>query len=110
MIERLFVYGSLAPGKSNEQLLRDVPGTWSTASVRGYLVDEGWGAAAGYPGIVLDREAGEVRGFVLTSDALSSRWCRLDAFEGDDYERVATEAILDIGVPVSAYVYTLRRR
>ncbi|MFD2379357.1 gamma-glutamylcyclotransferase family protein [Ottowia pentelensis] len=67
------------------------------------------GAAAGYPGIVLD-EAGEpVQGFVFTSPELHLHWPRLDAFEGDGYERVAVLAELPDGQRVEAQIYALRR-
>ena len=52
MTDRLFVYGTLAPGRPNAHVLADVPGTWESATVRGTLVQDGWGAAAGYPGIL----------------------------------------------------------
>jgi gamma-glutamylcyclotransferase (GGCT)/AIG2-like uncharacterized protein YtfP len=42
--ERLFVYGTLAPGRPNEHMLAEVDGEWETATVRGRLVPEGWGA------------------------------------------------------------------
>lgn len=41
MIERLFVYGSLAPGRPNEHILAAIPGTWEPASVSGRLREEG---------------------------------------------------------------------
>jgi gamma-glutamylcyclotransferase (GGCT)/AIG2-like uncharacterized protein YtfP len=53
MTDRLFIYGTLAPGRPNEHVLADVPGTWERATVRGKLLDEGWGAEVGYPGIAL---------------------------------------------------------
>jgi len=52
MCERLFVYGKLAPGRANAHVQADVPGTWEPATVPGTLLAEGWGAAAGYPGII----------------------------------------------------------
>ncbi|HMN56307.1 MAG TPA: gamma-glutamylcyclotransferase [Ottowia sp.] len=109
MSDRLFVYGTLAPGRPNEHVLAPLHGTWQAASVRGTLLPEGWGAAAGYPGIVLD-EAGEpVQGFVFTSPELHLHWTRLDAFEGDGYERVAVLAELPDGQRVEAQIYALRR-
>ncbi len=108
MTERLFVYGSLAPGQPNAHVLADVPGTWQPASVFGTLRAEGWGAAIGFPGLVLDAQGDEVRGQVFSSDALPAHWPRLDAFEGDGYERVIARARLDDGGHVDAYVYTIR--
>ena len=45
MVDRLFVYGTLAPGRPNEHILADVAGEWEPASVTGRLLEEGWGAA-----------------------------------------------------------------
>ena len=64
MTDRLFAYGTLVPGRANEHVLADVSGTWEPASVKGTLFQEGWGAAAGYPGVVLDEIGGEVHGFI----------------------------------------------
>jgi len=108
MIERLFVYGTLAPGKPNAHVLADVRGTWQPASVTGRLLAEGWGAALGYPGIVLADDGDVVRGLVFSSDELAAHWARLDAFEGEGYERVLTLARLDDGATVDACIYRLR--
>ena len=107
MIERLFVYGTLAPGRPNEHVLADVPGEWQPATVRGTLLPEGWGAAAGYPGIVLDEQGHEVEGLLFSSESLTEQWARLDEFEGEGYERVPTKAILADGTAVDAYIYRL---
>jgi gamma-glutamylcyclotransferase (GGCT)/AIG2-like uncharacterized protein YtfP len=42
MIERLFVYGTLAPGRPNEHVLSEIGGTWEAAIVTGTLRQEGW--------------------------------------------------------------------
>lgn len=54
MLQRLFVYGTLAPGRPNEHVLSAVPGTWQRGTVRGRLMQAGWGAEQGYPGVVID--------------------------------------------------------
>lgn len=125
--EHLFVYGTLAPGRPNEHVLADVPGTWRAATVRGVLRELGWGAAQGYPGIVLDTETandtdataedaaaddaethGLVDGVVFSSPELAEHWDRLDRFEGPEYERVTVDASLEDGTTVSAQIYALR--
>ncbi|GAB3596086.1 gamma-glutamylcyclotransferase [Angustibacter peucedani] len=108
MTERLFVYGTLAPGRSNAHELAGVPGTWTHATVRGHLLPEGWGAALGYPALVPDDDGPTVAGLVLASDALAQHWDRLDAFEGDGYDRVVVRATTDDGSTVAAWVYVLR--
>ena len=107
MIERLFVYGTLAPGRPNEHVLSAIGGSWDAASVTGSLRQEGWGAAMGYPGIDLDEHGDEVQGFLFTSEKLSDHWAMLDAFEGKSYERVLTVVKLRGNRTVDAYIYTL---
>jgi hypothetical protein len=51
---RLAVYGTLAPGRPNHHQLNSLSGRWIKGTVRGQLLQEGWGAELGYPGIVLD--------------------------------------------------------
>lgn len=107
MIERLFVYGTLAPGRPNEHILKDIDGSWQPATVKGFLHDEGWGATMGYPAIKLD-DAGEVvNGFLFTSDNLDEHWPRIDEFEGDAYERVLVDVTLADGIMTNAFVYAL---
>jgi gamma-glutamylcyclotransferase (GGCT)/AIG2-like uncharacterized protein YtfP len=107
MILRLFVYGTLAPGRANAQVLAPIPGEWEPATVTGTLLPEGWGAAAGYPGIILDEHGGDVAGLLFSSDRLAEHWPRLDAFEGNGYQRVLTTATRSDGTAVEAYVYAL---
>ena len=110
MTNRLFVYGTLAPGRPNAHVLADVSGSWEPGIVEGTLYQEGWGAAAGYPGIVLNDNGAEVRGFIFSSEELAAHWARLDEFEGEGYQRVLTKASLEDGTVVQAYIYELRRR
>ncbi|MEM6768042.1 MAG: gamma-glutamylcyclotransferase, partial [Bacteroidota bacterium] len=56
-MNKLFVYGTLGPGRPNEHILSSIGGSWQAGSVKGNLYEEGWGAVMGFPGIVLD-EAG----------------------------------------------------
>lgn len=108
MTHPLFVYGTLAPGRPNAHVLAGIPGQWEPATVTGRLIPEGWGAAAGYPGIVLDEHGDEVDGLLFSSGSLDEHWPRLDAFEGDGYERVLTSARRPDGTTVDAYIYRLR--
>jgi gamma-glutamylcyclotransferase (GGCT)/AIG2-like uncharacterized protein YtfP len=105
----LFVYGTLAPGRPNAHVMDGMVGTWEPAVARGELLPDGWGAAAGYPAIVLADDAPEVPGFLFSSPDLPHHWDRLDEFEGEGYDRVLTTVRLATGADVSAYVYTLRR-
>lgn len=107
MTHRLFVYGTLAPGRPNGHVLADIAGAWEPATVTGTLLQEGWGAAVGYPGIVLDDHGSEVEGFLFSSESLAGHWDRLDEFEGEGYERVLTMVKLKDGTVVDAFIYRL---
>ena len=108
MIQRLFVYGTLGPGRPYEHVLNAIGGTWDDASVKGYLKPHGWGAAMGYPGIVLDDTGDEIKGFLFSSDTLEDHWDELDDFEGEAYKRVLTEVKTKDNRSVEAYIYILR--
>ena len=107
MPHHLFVYGTLAPGRSNAHVLADLPGTWQPAQLRGTVHNLTRGPAAGYPGLVLDANGSMVQGQVFTSDALPAHWERLDTFEGEGYARVPVQATLDGGATVAAFAYVL---
>jgi gamma-glutamylcyclotransferase (GGCT)/AIG2-like uncharacterized protein YtfP len=102
----LATYGTLAPGRPNAHLLADIDGQWTQGVVRGRLIENGWGAAMGYPGIVLDDMAGEVAVHLFTSPALVDAWPRLDAFEGEGYRRVPVRVQTDLGT-IWASIYAL---
>lgn len=103
---RLVTYGTLSPGRSNHHEMDGLLGTWSPGHVRGHLHDEGWGAAVGFPGIVLDPTGPQVEAYLLDSPDLPAAWPRLDEFEGPGYERVVTTIHTADG-PVEAYIYAL---
>lgn len=102
---RLATYGTLAPGRPNHGQLAGLSGRWLEGRVRGSLVQEGWGAELGYPGLILDAGGPRVEVDVFESSALPHHWHRLDAFEGPGYRRVATDVSTAEGVlPASIYV------
>jgi len=106
---RLATYGTLGPGRSNHHQLAELTGKWSSGSVRGDLHPEGWGAAEGFPGLVLNSHGPVVPVDLFTSDDLPAHWPRLDAFEGDGYRRVVVEVMTAAGV-VEACIYVLASR
>ena len=105
-LERLAVYGTLGPGRPNHHHLADLAGEWTTGVVHGRLIEAGWGAGLGYPGIVLDAAAPGVPVDLLTSPDLAAAWDRLDAFEGPGYRRVAAQVETATG-PSTAWIYVL---
>ncbi|MEM6486130.1 MAG: gamma-glutamylcyclotransferase [Pseudomonadota bacterium] len=108
--QRLFVYGTLAPGRKNHYVLAHVPGVWEAAALRGVLLEEGWGAIHGCPAIVPDEDGDLVEGHLFSSDRLAEHWSDLDEFEGVDYLREQVTVHLSDGSTTRAQVYTLRRR
>ena len=74
VVKRLFDYGTLASGRPNAHVLVNIPVSWEPASVTGTLLQDGWGAAAGYPGIVLDEYGDEVQEFLFSSENLAGHW------------------------------------
>lgn len=76
----LFVYGTLCPGRSNAHILRRSGRVASRLRHR-HLYARGWGAAADFPGIVLDAHGPRVNGYLFLSDRLAAHWPMLDDFE-----------------------------
>ena len=108
MTERVFVYGTLAPGRPYEHVLGEIGGSWEAATVTGVLRQEGWGVEMGFPGIDLDEDGDEIQGYLFSSEKLSDHWAQLDEFEGQAYERVLTTVNLADNRTVDAYIYVLR--
>lgn len=107
--QRLAVYGTLAPGRSNHYLLQNLAGEWSEGVVRGALEDVGWGAVQGYPALRWDpRGERKVRAHLLVSPELPLHWEQLDAFEGESYVRVLVTVELDGGGIEVANLYEAR--
>lgn len=105
----LIVYGSLAPGESNHEVVAHMRGKWKPATIQGTVEKIGWGAAMGYSGFTpaVAGEGEKIKAFVLFSDELSANWPMLDEFEGAEYKRILTVYELnnaDVGV---GYVYAL---
>ena len=85
-MEKLFVYGTLCPGRSNAHILENIGGDWLAGWVKGVLHESGWGAALGFPAIQLDAQGTPVHGYVFQSSSLAQHWPMLDEFEAG-YDR-----------------------
>ncbi len=103
---RLATYGTLAPGRVNEGQLAGLEGLWLEGTVKGRLLQEGWGAAHGCPGMVLDPDGIEIAVYLFVSTDLPAHWTRLDAFEGPGYRRVEAQVTTEEGV-FPAWIYEL---
>lgn len=107
-MQKLFVYGTLGPGKPNEHILRKIGGIWKSGYVLGELFKEGWGSEMGFPGIRLENKIEKIKGKVFYSDNLDKHWEYLDNFEGTAYQRIKTEITLEEdSTKVEAYIYAL---
>jgi gamma-glutamylcyclotransferase (GGCT)/AIG2-like uncharacterized protein YtfP len=103
---RLATYGTLAPGRRNHHQLAGLTGRWLRGTIRGRLVEAGWGAALGFPGLVLDEAGPAIEVHLFESPDLPLHWGRLDAFEGPGYRRVATRVRTAEG-EFEAFVYAV---
>jgi gamma-glutamylcyclotransferase (GGCT)/AIG2-like uncharacterized protein YtfP len=90
-INRLIVYGSLAPGESNEHVLQPLKGTWSSGFIKGYKEILTTGEAIGYYAFTPDDNGPDIEVLIFESDELFGYWDVLDEFEGDDYKRILIE-------------------
>ncbi|MBU3003724.1 hypothetical protein [Paraglaciecola arctica] len=65
----LFIYGTLALGKPNEHLLQDLKGTWMNSSIKGVLVQSGWGPISAFQ-VLFDSKGDQVHGLIFCSEEL----------------------------------------
>lgn len=107
-MNKLFVYGTLAPNRANEHILKPLKGNWYPAKIRGRLLPEGWGAALGYPAVIPNDDGDWIDGLIFESDELAEHWQRIDAFEGEGYQRIVVDVFLtNQDAPIQAYIYAL---
>ncbi len=107
-MNRLFVYGSLAPGRSHHYLLAGLPGYWQKARVSGYFFPNGTAGTRGWPALKPSSRGTAVAGYILTSKRLTEHWRDLDKFEGHFYRRVKARAALENGANISVFLYRQR--
>ena len=103
---RLAIYGTLAPGRVNHHQISALSGKWQRGMVKGKLFSSGWGAALGFPGLILDPLGPSVDVDLFESADLPEHWARLDEFEGSGYHRVVTTVKTEEGER-SAWIYVL---
>ena len=106
---RLATYGTLAPGRGNHHHVAALGGRWLTGIVTGILYEEGWGSDQGCPGMVPSSEGEAIAVHILEAANLPAHWDRLDAFEGEEYQRVIVPVKLESGEMMDCSIYALRR-
>ena len=78
------------------------------ATVYGELVESGWGAAMGCPGLVLNADGNAIPGEVFSSTNLDEHWDELDRFEGEEYQRVEAEVSLADHTSRLVWLYVIK--
>ncbi|RXJ87664.1 gamma-glutamylcyclotransferase [Arcobacter sp. CECT 8985] len=108
MTETLFVYGTLMPNCPNGFVLENIVGKFVPATVKGKLIDAGWSASMGYPGIRLEAKEDTIHGFLFYSNNLINNWDYLDEFEGSEFVRQEVTVERYDELEVDTYIYVLK--
>lgn len=108
MTETLFVYGTLMPNCPNGHVLEEINGKFVPATVKGKLIDAGWSASMGYPGIRLDEGEDTIHGYLFYSSNLINHWDNLDEFEGAEFQREPVVAERFDELEVDTFIYCLK--
>lgn len=106
-MEHLFVYGTLIPEQENDFVLKNIPGNWQKATIKGFFDAKGWQKTQGFPAVILDKYGETIHGFLFSSQDLSKHWKRIDIFETAMYQRVLTTVFLENKTEILAYIYEL---
>jgi gamma-glutamylcyclotransferase (GGCT)/AIG2-like uncharacterized protein YtfP len=96
---RLVVYGSLAPGEANHNVVAGLAGTWRPCVMTGTIAIHD-----GYRIFRWEEGGARIDAQMLISNELPANWRRLDEFEGADYRRVVIPVELD-GKEILASIY-----
>lgn len=105
---KLFVYGTLKPGQTNEWVLQKIGGRWKEATARGHIQQPEPGHFS-YPRFTPDPTAPKVKGHLFISFRLPRFWDKLDHFEGAAYQRLLIPVQHSDGVRDVANVYAAAR-
>jgi gamma-glutamylcyclotransferase (GGCT)/AIG2-like uncharacterized protein YtfP len=99
---KLVVYGSLAPGEANHELLADITGDWEQCYIRGAITESN-----GLRQLHGTQAGDEVTVHLFASKELPLLRQRLDSFEGASYKRrlIPARTVLNMQV---ANVYVAR--
>lgn len=85
--ERLIIYGSLAPGGSNNFMFKGVEGNWHKCLICGHM-----GRWRGFKSFKFDPDGQEYVAWMFESPVLPQMYPDLDDFEGEEYQRVLIPA------------------
>jgi hypothetical protein len=85
--ERLVIYGSLAPGGSNNFMFTGVDGNWHKCVIKGRM-----GRWRGFKSFRYDPQGQEYEAWLFESPVLPQMFPDLDDFEGEEYKRTVIPA------------------
>jgi gamma-glutamylcyclotransferase (GGCT)/AIG2-like uncharacterized protein YtfP len=94
--QKLFTYGTLAPGKPNHRILSGLQGTWARCTTRGQLME-----VSGLPVFRWTPFGPRIEGELFVSPDLAQQWAQLDQFEGASYKRRMISGVTNTGTVVA---------
>ena len=95
--ERLVIYGTLAPGKPNHNVIADLGGDYRDCAVHGRISEDD-----GFPHFTWVPSEAVLGAQLFTSKQLPGKWDELDRFEGDGYKRRLIPATTDSGLSIAS--------
>ncbi len=99
-VNRLLVYGTLAPGQVNEKILSDIPGGWTEGFVKGIVETRN-----GLPEFKWRTNSDEIKVKVFNSNVLNQHIEKIDKFEGSDYQRILIPVRINLNLFSVGFVY-----
>jgi gamma-glutamylcyclotransferase (GGCT)/AIG2-like uncharacterized protein YtfP len=103
IVDRIFVYGTLRAGQPARSMMAEHVVSSEPATLPGAI----YAFPDGYPGYTPSTD-GTVVGELVTLRDLTAAFLLLDAYEGDDYDRVLSKATTEGGDQVWCWVYQLK--
>ena len=95
--ERLVIYGTLAPGKPNHNVIADLGGEYHDCAVHGRISE-----VDGFPHFTWAPSDAGLGALLFSSKQLPGKWDELDRFEGDGYKRRLIPATVDSGLSIAS--------
>jgi gamma-glutamylcyclotransferase (GGCT)/AIG2-like uncharacterized protein YtfP len=94
--QKLFTYGTLAPGKPNHRILSGLEGKWERCTTSGQLIE-----VSGLTMLRWQPSGPTIEGQLFVSSDLAKQWAQLDEFEGASYKRRMISVVTNTGTSVA---------
>ncbi|MEM7498837.1 MAG: gamma-glutamylcyclotransferase family protein [Pseudomonadota bacterium] len=104
---RLATYGTFPPGRENHHVVAPIGGHWREGFLQGRTRAARRGRWTGFAGFEPLPGGPYLPAFLLEAEALPDHWARLDAFEGEAFQRITVGFRLPEGTTLPAQVYVL---